>query len=182
MIMLLSALSGLLLGFMTGGKLVNLKNFTLRHGWLLGIYAIIDYSFSGALTEQLNSLQRSYIVLLLFIQYASIIILIYMNRQYTPLLIIGAGELLNVLVIFANCGRMPVSEIAIVSNSSSAHQLATGQVPHYSLIDINTRFSFLGDIIQIKTIFTEIMSIGDLLILIGLPLFIITLLMPKKHY
>ena len=83
----------------------------------------------------------------------------------------GLGFLLNAIPIFLNGGAMPVSakaaEIAGITLNISKEGL-------YSLINGNTRLWFLGDIFPLTFLMHFAISIGDIIAVVGLMLFIIT--------
>lgn len=85
---------------------------------------------------------------------------------------VGIGLILNMLVIGANGGRMPVdAEMAAKAGFLGVEEILTNE-PHFrhTLMDETTRLRFLGDIIPIPKPFPRpgVASLGDVLIVAGL--------------
>lgn len=94
------------------------------------------------------------------------------------------GTIVNAAVIFANSGMMPVSEKAI-SMSGYEKTLDAGarlDFMHY-VADSNTRLVMFSDVIPVPKPypFPQIISMGDLLICIGIFIFIYSLLVKKEQ-
>ncbi len=161
---------GLLIGWLRNGEIKNLTQLSLN-GWPLIFFALLiqgvvlaDFSLR---TTYLNTFYSflylgSFILLLAFI---------YLHRTSKGLLIIGTGILLNLVVIAANGGTMPVDGANIPPDILEA--LASGEKsPFYSLMNDNTALAFLGDRISIDYRPNQLLSIGDLIIAIGVFIFV----------
>lgn len=99
--------------------------------------------------------------------YLFLFVAVWHNLGKPGLKLFGLGSLLNFIVIAANGGTMPVSpramEIAGVSGTPTGiHSLMTSQ----------TRLWFLADVIPVWTPLVTIISVGDILIVMGIFLFI----------
>lgn len=95
----------------------------------------------------------------------------YLNRNYKGLLAIGAGILLNLIVIVANEGMMPVDGTKLPPDVMKA--LAAGdKSPFHTIMNDNTTLAILGDRFNFFYRPNQLLSIGDLIIAAGV--FILT--------
>jgi hypothetical protein len=86
---------------------------------------------------------------------------------------VTAGGLLNLVVIVANLGRMPVAA------DLAGPLLGRGHIGQYTLMGPDTHLNFLGDWIYIRPI-PEAYSPGDLLIALGIALVVFLAVRPLK--
>ncbi|MCI5675654.1 MAG: DUF5317 domain-containing protein [Ezakiella sp.] len=104
----------------------------------------------------------SQLSLLLFLPY------FYFNRNYNGILLMAAGSILNMLVMYLNGGKMPIepSYYRLIARDVDYELTYRGLNIFHSLIDENTKLAVLGDIIPlIKPYpFPKLISIGDILI------------------
>ena len=103
--------------------------------------------------------------------YTLLVIFIYFNRKNKYIVLMGLGFLLNAIPIFLNGGAMPVSAKAAETAGLTLNMSKEGL---YTLINENTRVWFLGDIIPLTFLRNFAISIGDIIAVLGLMLFIIT--------
>ena len=87
-----------------------------------------------------------------------------------------AGTCLNGLVIIFNDGRMPVGQAVSRFGPSAAEKIAAA--PGYFLATGNEPLLFLGDILPFWTLGWYMISVGDLLIALGL--FFLAAYMPRR--
>lgn len=85
--------------------------------------------------------------------------------------LIFIGILLNLIVIIANGGQMPVSAKALQQSGLSSYQevLKRGEYLTHKLLDKDTKLKFLADILYIKKPYprSTAFSIGDVFIAMG---------------
>lgn len=105
------------------------------------------------------------------VMYSLLLIFTYANRKNKWLLLLGIGAMLNALVIFANGGVMPVNE-EIVKGFGYHGDVALQGL--YKLADGSTKLYFLADIIPVRYPKAAIASIGDIIEMLGMAIFIIT--------
>jgi hypothetical protein len=96
---------------------------------------------------------------------------IYFNRKDKYIVLMGLGFLLNAIAIFLNGGAMPVSAKAA---TAAGLTLDISKEGLYTLINENTRVWFLGDVIPKTFLRNFAISIGDIIAVLGLMLFVIT--------
>ncbi|MBE3571214.1 MAG: DUF5317 domain-containing protein [Bacillales bacterium] len=162
-----------LYGKIRGGNLDNAiqELSRLKNIWLFIIASIIEhYVLKGpsVLSKDFLLKYQPYI----YSFYAVMILLSYWyNKNNKYIAIIGAGFLLNTLVIIANGFKMPVAESALLA-AGLDHRLPdikAGLDPMYQLSTDQTQLKFLSDIFYIPNllIFQGVFSIGDVIQAIG---------------
>ncbi|MGV2939720.1 DUF5317 domain-containing protein [Mesobacillus sp. LC4] len=165
------------------GNLRGLSDLKLKAGWIFPLLLIIqfvvyyfqnDYRILGQFSGTI--FMAVYLLGMLFL---------FFNRQYKGFNIILIGVFLNFLVMALNGGRMPVSaEAAAVLDPNFIQALKDGLYAKHALLDSTTKLGMLGDIIPLTDPYprTQVISIGDVIMNIGIFLFIQCLMveMPKN--
>ena len=167
---ILAIVIAIIIGYLIRGNIRNLETVEFHGIWFV---------FSGFFIEFLIiMLIRNHIVTKGFItfslealMYLLLLLFTFINRRDPFLLMMGFGFLLNAVPIFFNGGTMPVSETAIKAIGLSIDVEKQGL---WTLINDNTKFAFLCDIMPMKFLTRFVMSIGDIIAALGLMLFIIT--------
>lgn len=168
-------LLSLLVGKLKGGKIKNLENLYID-GWYLFVISfsieiislLIISRGNGPLSKVLEN-KFFYIHILI---YLTLIIGLTMNWNSIGLRIALFGSTINFLPIIFNNGKMPVLLNAL--NYSKLYNqislLEEGRIMTHVLATGDTKLIVLGDIIPIGKpyIFPKIISIGDILITLGL--------------
>lgn len=171
-------LIGLIIGWLRKGRIKNLSRLSLK-GWPLILLAVliqaaimIDYAAS------LNFLVVFY-PLLYITSFILLIIFFFLQGKQTGFIIIGFGIFLNLLVIGANGGAMPVD--ITQTPSDIAEQPADGiNSPFHTHITDDTKLEFLGDRISIPYRTNHLLSVGDIIMAFGVA-FLIQQKMHKKR-
>ncbi len=173
MIFLSAILLGILVGLMLKGRFTNMWNMTLHHAWLLLPWFLIDTFFNSRFSSAIAPQAfRPLVVALLVLQYGLFLLFALINRRQWPLLVIGAGEVLNFLVIMANGGHMPV-DTSNLPGSARLDALRAGLIPHYIELSEGTRLAFLCDRIPVRLFTSSLFSAGDVILWFGLFLFMV---------
>ncbi|MDI6894306.1 MAG: DUF5317 domain-containing protein [Bacillota bacterium] len=93
------------------------------------------------------------------------------NLRLPGMRLVGVGLLLNLAVIAANGGRMPVSAAALqaVGLGRLVPALASGDVPTHTLMGDHTRLAFLGDVFRLPPPYWRpcAFSLGDAVLAVG---------------
>ena len=160
----------IIIGYILKGKLKNLENVDIRGTYLVFISFLIEFFIVISINIGFFNI-GSFTYILNFIMYILLAIFIYFNRKNKYILLMGIGFLLNAIPIFFNGGAMPVSAKAAETAGLTLNVTKEGL---YTLINGNTRFWLLGDIIPLAVLRHFAISIGDIITGIGLMLFIIT--------
>ncbi len=180
-------LLSLLLGKLMGGKIRNIGNLYIN-GWYLFVVSfsveIISLLIVSKTSGDLSSfIENNFFYIHLFI-YLLLIIGLILNFHENGLRITLFGAILNFLPLSLNSGRMPVG-IKALKTSKLLNQLRLLQderIITHGLANKGTKLTFLGDIIPIPRPypFPKVISIGDILISLGLLVLIISHM--KKNY
>ncbi|WP_291634507.1 DUF5317 domain-containing protein [Clostridium sp.] len=159
-----------ILGYILKGNIKNLENVDLKAAYLVFISFLIEFFIVISINKGFLSI-GIFTYILNFIMYLLLVAFIYFNRKNKYIVLMGFGFLLNSIPIFLNGGAMPVSpkaaEIAGLTLNISREGL-------YTFINENTKVWFLGDIIPLTFLRNFAISIGDIIAVVGLMLFIIT--------
>ncbi len=159
-------LAGLIIGWLRNGKIKYLSRIPLP-GWPLILIAVliqliiwIDFSISTYF------LAPAYPILHTF-SFAILVIFFFLQGKNAGFLIVGLGILLNLLVITANHGKMPVDSTHMPAEV--AEELAAGEKsPFHKIITEETWLAFLGDVISLPYKNNQLLSIGDIVIAAGI--------------
>jgi hypothetical protein len=98
-----------------------------------------------------------------------------MNQKNTGFKLIFIGVFLNFLVMVLNGGRMPVSvEAAAVLDPGYIEVLKDSLYAKHTMLTSSTYLGFLGDVIPISDPYprTQVISVGDIVMNIGIFFFI----------
>lgn len=122
-----------------------------------------------------------------FLAYACLLTLVWLNRRLSGTAFLGIGLLLNLTVLAANGGKMPVSyEAAERAGAKQAmlDVIREDKMTRHKLMSEKTRLNFMGDIIAIPTprsIDPEVSSVGDVALALGVFLLVQAAMLPKKR-
>jgi len=157
--------AAVLVALLRGGKIARLANLALEglvFVWLSLLLRVVADVLAAYWVPAAAWLQA--------VAYLPLFYFILLNRDRAGLPLLGLGSALNLLVIAANGGMMPVSAVAIASAGGA------GNVPvgTHTLLTGESRLSFLADVIPVPWHFPEpvVISGGDILITLGVFLFI----------
>lgn len=171
----------IIVGFFRKGSLRPLANLKLKCGWVFPLLLIVQfvffffqnrYSWLGQASSY--TFMAVYVIGLFFL---------FINRKNPGFTIIFIGVLLNFIVMAINGGRMPVSaESASVLDPGYIDALKTGLYGKHELLTSHTHLGFLGDIIALSKPYprTQVISIGDVIMNIGIFLYIQHLMVGNK--
>ncbi len=163
-------LLGLLFGWLRKGDINNFNKIDLRGWTLIGLALLIQ----GAILIDFNFKTyyiSSFYPFLYTGSFVFLLTFIYLHRNYRGLLAIGTGILLNLIVIIANNGLMPVDGTIIPPDVLEA--LAAGnKSPFHTLMNDNTVLKILGDRFSFFYRPNQLLSIGDLVIAVGVFVFV----------
>jgi len=171
--------TSLVLGKARGGKIRNIGETNIR-GWYFFL-AGFGVEFVSVLINSrdllgLSQFLNNYFIYIHGISYLMIFAGLILNFNKKSMILIFIGTLLNLIVIMANSGQMPVSGegLQLAGLLENLEALKSQSVITHTLITENTRFSILGDIIRISKPypFPKLLSIGDIFIAIGVFFFL----------
>ncbi|KIY20590.1 MULTISPECIES: DUF5317 domain-containing protein [Mesobacillus] len=178
---------GIILSFVIAlfrkGSLRGLSDLQLKAGWIFPLLLIVQLAVYYYQNDYEVLGQASGIIYM--VVYILGLIFLFINRQHQGFIIIFFGVFLNFLVMILNGGRMPVSaEAAAILDPSFIQALENGLYAKHVLLDQSTKLGMLGDIIPLTAPYprSQVISIGDVVMNIGIFLFIQYLLvhLPKR--
>ena len=168
MLFLVAALFGLVAGIAAGGSINNLG--AIRFKWpLIPLFALIMRDVGVG-----TPLAFTPYAPLLYVTGLSLLLLwaLWHRHRVPGIVIVAVGMFLNLVVIGANLGHMPVS-LALAS-VGPPDLLRNGVLGYYVLMNPDTRLDFLGDWIQlpppVSRLFPQAYSPGDLIAIVGMGL------------
>ncbi|WLR61348.1 DUF5317 domain-containing protein [Guptibacillus hwajinpoensis] len=176
-------LLSILVGYLRKGSLKGFAHLSFKAGWIFPLLLLIEigiftfqssYAWLGTLSAPLFML--IYIVGLIFL---------WLNRKMNiGIMLLFIGVLLNFIVMAINGGRMPVSlEAANILDPAYAESIKNGLYGKHAVLTDSTAFGFLGDIIPITNPYPkdQVISIGDIIMNIGIFIFIQRVMVKSKH-
>jgi Family of unknown function (DUF5317) len=171
-VLLLAAILGigLLLGWGLGGRLRNLGAVRIPMWPLAFVGLALQIVPVPALGGSLGDLAP---VGLLLLSYVVLVIFVALNWRLRGFVLIGAGLLLNAVVIGVNQG-MPVSEHAArrSGQGEAISRLASGSDPKHHLADDESVLLPLADVIPVGSPFNIVVSVGDVVSYVGAAAFL----------
>jgi hypothetical protein len=162
-----------IVGFLRKGNLRGLAQLKLKWGWIFPLLLVVELAVFTLQNDSklLGKISGSiYIVV-----YVLGLLFLYMNRKNPGFLLILIGVFLNFLVMALNGGRMPVSlDAASVLDPGYIEVLKESLYAKHIMLTSSTYLGFLGDVIPISDPYprTQIISIGDIIMNIGIFFFI----------
>lgn len=175
MILLLALAVTLFVAFLRGGSLRNLADFHLEWGWLAGLALALQivavYWAASDIYLQRGALIASSLLLLP---------VVWRNRRSPGLALIGLGLTLNLVVMVANGGFMPITPEAVARIEHQHLIVHLGGVERMSgskgivLPREETALWALSDILIIPPPFpvASAFSLGDVLVAVGAFIFL----------
>jgi hypothetical protein len=167
MLFMLAIAFGLALGLAGGGRLANLAGLKFRWPWLLVGAVVIREVVTVSPLGRVDGAQYVYALTLAVIVGWTL----WHVRLLPGVWLVTAGATLNLIVVLANDGRMPVDP------TLAAQQLGgilnrRGHIGQYTLMGPDTHLNWLGDWLALRPL-PEAYSPGDLLIAMGVALVIL---------
>ncbi len=165
-----AALLGVLIGWLRKGKLQALEQVTLI-GWPVVLLSLaIQVAVWIDFFQGYGYLPACAPYLHLF-SYLPLIVFAGLNRKTKAILVIGIGITLNLLVIAANGGFMPVKYDRLAPGLQ-AELLSGAGSPFHIAMSEESRLSFLGDLFRLPYGKYRVISIGDIIMAAGICLLI----------
>jgi MFS family permease len=174
-------LVGVLLAWLLGANLGELRHVRLRASWIvfaaLGIQVVLFTPASDLLHLPLSESSAhiaTYVALLAFVG---------ANVGQPGLAFAAAGCVLNTIVIAANGGRMPVSLASWTATGRAASDLTQHGSYNNVLLASHAHLAWLGDVFALPRAvpLANSLSVGDLLLLLGVITFVFRASLPVRR-
>ena len=162
MVWVASLAIGLVGGFVAGGKLDNLVHLRFRWPWFVVAALIVREASILTPLNRVDGIQYIYAATLA----ALVAWTVWQIDRIAGIWLVTVGAALNLVVIAANGGRMPVApEIA-------GTLVQRGQIGQYTLMGPGTHLNWLADWIAVpgplEKVVREAYSPGDLIVALGI--------------
>lgn len=164
-VLVISILSGLA----RGGKFLNLSEIKMR-AWPLLLVGFLMQGIANALPSD-KSWSHDSAVAIIILSYLPLLVVVGLNRTHPGVLLAGLGMFMNFVVIAANGGMPVLSAAAEIAAGRSLDQLDLLRAAKHVILDMQTRVSFLADVIPLRP-FRSVISLGDVLLAVGLGQFV----------
>lgn len=172
----------IVLSLFRGGNFKGIADLRLKHGWIFPLLLVMQFLFFMYQSKfQWMAEASNYVYLGVYVVGLYFLLV---NRRHSGFHLIFIGVLLNFIVMAANGGRMPVSlEAASVLDPYFVEVLKEGIYAKHQALTDSTWFGFLGDIIPLSSPYPreQVISIGDVVMNIGIFLFIQNLMLAGKR-
>lgn len=168
-LVVLTVLGALGVGYLRGGRLRHLSDAPLRAGWIAMLAAGAQFLYGVAPQPGLGPVLTS-------VSQAGLLAFLWLNRYLAGALLVALGSTLNTIVILAN-GAMPVSREALLKVSRHPAELAEGR--HRLLVDTDV-LPWLADVVGLPLLNT-VVSPGDVVLAAGVGLLVTNLMLPRRR-
>lgn len=177
-LVLIALLAGGLAGWLAAGRQLP-KAIDVRGFWWLPVaFGLYWLALRG---RDITGLDLSAVLMLA--ANGTILLVLWLNRRKLGSAVIAIGVALNLLVIVANGGWMPLS-VSVLEASGHRPGAEVGDVPDWSkgrvMADEDVRFGFLADRIQKPG--GGVLSVGDLIMAAGIGVFVWELMAGRSVY
>ncbi len=185
MLLLFLIIAAFLLAILKYRNIKNIENKNIKFYWLILLGFVIQIAIFN---EKFAQSELNYLTPVLYIL-SLIVLLIFLLtnfKEYNGIKVTTAGFILNIMVILANKGYMPQSlkQLAISGQTEKIKLLMKyGHFYNATVMSAKTRLNLLGDRILLSMFgkFKTVYSIGDIIIMIGIAIFVFELFAPDKN-
>jgi hypothetical protein len=170
-----------ILGLLRGGSFRSFSGLRLKYGWIFPV--LLAVQLIVFITQNKLAWIAAISSYLFIAVYMIGLLFLWMNRNQNGFMLIWIGVLLNFIVMIANGGRMPVSlDAAVILDPAFTTYLKEGLYAKHQILTDASIFGFLGDIIPISSPYPkeQVISIGDVIMNIGIFIFIQHLMLQHK--
>ncbi|WP_221567179.1 DUF5317 domain-containing protein [Alkalihalobacillus sp. TS-13] len=174
-------LAALLIGFLRKGNLKGFSHLKIKYGWIFPVLLLTQWLIFLLQNKfEIFGKMSPYVFTLIYIVGLA---LLWLNRHHgIGVWLILIGVFLNFIVMAANNGRMPVSlEAAQTLDPVYGEALQEGYYGKHTALTDGTYLGFLGDVIALPAFYPreQVISIGDIIMNIGIFLFIQKLMVTR---
>ena len=176
-LIMLILVPAVVVGLLLGGSFRRFEHLHV-HWWIL---AFIGLALQVVPVPTIAGVSpRTVGTAMLVASYALLLAFIAVNRWIPAARVMALGLLLNLLVVATNSG-MPVSATAIERAGGSATTLAGEPSEKHHLMTEDDVLPFLGDVIPVPPPVKIVLSIGDLLLYLGMAWFVVQVMRGRSR-
>ncbi|WP_130805957.1 DUF5317 domain-containing protein [Senegalia massiliensis] len=176
-------LLAVIVGYMKGGKFTRIKNLNFKKLSPIIIALVVQYLVLIFSDKDLKVI-GNYVEEIYLVSFILIFIGVIININIPSLWIVFVGSISNFIVFAMNGMKIPVSldALKIAGMNSTIKLMENGQYKLYDAIANGTNYEILGKVITIDNILplAGVFSVGDILITMGLFVFIESSMNDKK--
>ena len=179
MLLIMIAPLALLIGRVLGGRTTDLAKYTITLGWL----APLLFAAQWFLVHGPVSLNIQLVGACMIISTALLAYLFFRNAALPGFKLLLVGVLLNLLVMFANGGLMPITPDKFTVTGVDLSAASPGMRPAVSknivLNSEQAHLGWLGDTISLPKPLNFVVSPGDLAVAAGVGWFVLAGMQPR---
>lgn len=170
-----SILVGIVISLIMGGSFRGLVDISVKSPWLIAVSFFLQFAGIYFVPNQLLTA--------VIVSNIGLLIFCFMNVKMAGFKYMVIGIFLNLAVMIANKGRMPVEvEAAKIIAPEDVSALIAGEYGKHIALSDNTHLNFLGDIFFLQYPYPRpiIISLGDLVFSLGVILFLYAVMVNGK--
>lgn len=162
---------GVIIAWALGAPLVALADVRVRATGLVFVSLAVQLVIFTPLAGEIPS---SATVPLHLVSYTLLLLFVLINVRTSALWLVATGLLLNLTVIAANGGRMPITMRTWTAAGGDPAALTGGVSDNNVLVGHGTRLRWLGDVFPLphQLPFAAAISVGDILVILGAAAFV----------
>lgn len=166
-----TVLGAIAIGYARGGRLSNLGQVDLHHGWLVMVSVVLQAALT--VLSARTDLSAGQSTPLLLASHGALLVFVVLNRMLPGMFLVFLGFAMNAVVITVN-GAMPVSPEALAAVSDGA---ATAIAPgKHRLLQDGDLLTPLADIFAMPMLRT-VVSVGDMVLAAGVGILVVNLML-----
>lgn len=170
-LVLMTVVAAVAAGYARGGRLSNLGNVQLHHGWL--VVAAVVAQLVPVLVGLAGWPAAALSTPLLLASHVALLGFVVTNRMLAGMFLVFAGFAMNALVITLN-GAMPVARDALLAVSGgTATTITPGK---HRVLEDGDRLTWLADIFALPVLRT-VVSAGDVVLAAGVGILVVNLML-----
>jgi hypothetical protein len=187
-ILVIAVVVSTIVALLRGGRLARLADLRIVHAWLALAAVALQYPLVYDLLGQRTIAGVPLAVAVMAATYAMLLWFVWANRRLPGLPLLGVGLLLNLVVMAANGGWMPITPEALarlgrlswVTGRASPHKVWSAK--DIMLAQAQTRLWGLSDIFVLPAPFPvpTAFSVGDVLVALGVFWLLQRVLLPES--
>ena len=181
MLLLIAVPLALALGLLLGGRIEKLALVNFRFGWL----ALVAFVLQWALVHLAGTDPNPWLGLGLTGSAAILLGVVLINLRLPGFKLLFLAFLLNLLVMLANGGFMPITPSSIQAIGEVPPAISYGErIPlskNILVTDEQARLGFLGDSLVLTQPVRFVVSPGDALLALGVAWFVVAALEPRQR-